>query len=300
MKLDFLVIGAQKSATTALFKYLQFHPRLMLPAGKELPLFNNPVSDDDVADFMSEMYQRDDSRLKGKVTPQYMCDDRIPARICSHNPDIKLIAVLRNPIARAWSHYRMNKRRETEDRDFETAMIDALRPANLAKGRSGSAPTHDRCFESESDYYLAWGEYGRILERYTEYFSPKQIMVVYTEELQRNPAQVLDNVLSFLGLPVGYRPKCLGEVVHKGGSEKIFSSEVVHAVRDFWPVKHLWQRVSAKHQGVIRYWFEQLNVRQVDEVMFLGDETRSRLESHFAGDAKKLAELTNTCPTWGC
>lgn len=298
MKLDFLVIGAQKSATTALFKYLESHPKLQLPAGKELPLFHAERHEAEVAEFMAQHYENVSGQLKGKVTPQYMCDEKIPERIYQHNANTKLIAVLRDPIDRAWSHYRMNKRRDNENRDFEVAMTESLQEEVLRRGRLGSAPTHELSYEDEADYYLAWGEYGRILDRYLEFFPAQQLLVVYTSDLQQRPKQTLDKVLRFLGLPAGFRPGCLGEVVHKGGSERLISKQTVSAVRDLWPIKQIWQRVPDKHQGTIRYWFEQFNVKKKDEEMQLSNVTRARLEAHFAKDAIRLAELTRTRPGW--
>ncbi|MFT4797993.1 MAG: hypothetical protein ACJA0W_001331 [Candidatus Azotimanducaceae bacterium] len=52
---------------------------------------------------MSKHFSGHGSKLKGKATPQYMCGDKIPARLKAHTPKFKLIAVLRDPINRAWS-----------------------------------------------------------------------------------------------------------------------------------------------------------------------------------------------------
>lgn len=298
MKLNFLIIGAQKSATTALFKYLQPHPFLALPDAKEVPLFTEETTCQEQEKFMAQHFEGQIGKLRGKATPQYMCDDKIPERIHRYNPDMKLIAVLRDPIDRAWSHYRMNKRREVEDRDFEQAMLESLNPETLARGRAGSPPMHSECFESESDYYLAWGEYGRILDRYLDFFERDQLLVVYTSELQQRPEQTLDKILCFLGLEAGFRPDCLGEVIHKGGSERLISMDVLRGVRDFWPVRQVWDSISDHRQGVIRYWFEQMNVKAKDEEMRLSDNTRELLQSHFASDANRLTALTGTYPNW--
>lgn len=298
MKLDFLIIGAQKSATTALFKYLQPHSELALPAAKEVPLFTQDVVKEEVDNFVRDNYASETGKLLGKATPQYMCDERIPARIHDHNPDMKLIAVLRDPIDRAWSHYRMNLRRETEGRSFEQAMIEQLNPKRINKARVGSPPLHTQEFENEGDYYLVWGEYGRILKQYLELFRREQLLVLHTSELKNDPSAVLDRVLDFLGLETGFRPDCLGEVVHKGGSNKIISTNTRHKIRDIWPVKAVWSLVPEHKKQELRYWFEQLNVRSGDETMVLSDRTYQHLASHFAKDAALLSEITGTSPDW--
>ncbi|MDB9868554.1 sulfotransferase domain-containing protein [Pseudomonadales bacterium] len=298
MKLDFLIIGAQKSATTALFKYLEPHADIAMPKGKEAPLFHHDVNEAEVSAFMAEQFGRGIGKLRGKATPQYMCDEAIPLRLKQHNPDLKLIAVLRDPIERAWSQYRMNRRRETEQRTFDEAVSELLQPDTLTKARAGSAPMHTETFESEGDYYLAWSEYGRILENYLRHFNRDQLLVLYTEDIQNEPQATLDKVMTFLGLDEGFTPDCLGEVIHKGGSEAIVSKQLKQRIRNFGPVKVFWDRIPEPRRRVIRYWFEQLNVKKSDDGIELSASQRAKLQMHFAKDAQLLASVTGEYPIW--
>jgi hypothetical protein len=297
--LDFLIIGAQKSATTALFKYLQSHHAIDMPADKEAPLFTDAVDEASLQTFMATHFSNSDaSRIRGKATPQYMCDAAVPARIKAHNPDIKLIAILREPVDRAWSQYRMNRRRKTETRSFDTAVKALLAPQQLARARAGKAPMHAQHYEPEGDYYLAWSEYGRILDGYLAHFAPQQLLVLFTQDIEHQPAEPLDRGLAFLGLEPGFRPSGFGEVVHKGGDSQIISKRVKDAIRHLAPVRFIWNRVPEARKQVLRYWFEQRNVRTSNQPVELEAATWHALHEHFAADNRRLEAITGLTPPW--
>ena len=227
-KLDFLVIGAQKCATTTLFEHLRGHPGIHMPLEKEVPFFSGDNYCETLwREYAARHFGGEDGRLWGKATPQYLCDDRTPGRIKALMPGVKLVAILRDPIDRTWSHYQMGRRRDTEPRDFEAAVNELLGEAALARARQQPVPTHARGYESEGDFYVAWSEYGRMLQRYAELFGPDQILVLYTEDLQADPAGTLDRLLDFIGLEPGFRPETLGQVIHRGGG----SSRIPHGLR---------------------------------------------------------------------
>ena len=95
--LDFVIIGAQKSATTALFKYLEGHPDIEMPAAKEAPFFTAEHDSEQEWQEYTDTHFSDVSKLWGKATPQYMGDYRVPERLAKHCPEAKLIAILRDP-----------------------------------------------------------------------------------------------------------------------------------------------------------------------------------------------------------
>ena len=157
--LAFMIIGAQKCATTTLFELLRQPPDAAMPLEKEVPLLTTPQVDREALTSFAESHlDTRKGQLRGKVTPQYMADSAVPARIATLIPQCKLIAVLRDPIERSRSHYRMGQRRGTESRSFDDAMAELLSPQRLSAARSGQVPTHRDGYESEADYYLAWCE----------------------------------------------------------------------------------------------------------------------------------------------
>lgn len=298
--LDFLVIGAQKCATTALFEHLRGHPEIAMPLEKEVPFFSADNYDEALwQDYSRRHFGNEDERLWGKATPQYLCDKHAPERIKALMPEVKLIAILRDPIERTWSHYQMGVRRETETRDFDTAVDELLQPSALNRGRELPVPTHELGHESEGDFYLSWSEYGRLLQRYTQLFDSRQILILYTEDLKRDPAGTLDRVLGFLGLEAGFRPETLGEVIHRGGSRNRVPNALRVWLRERGLLYRLWQLLPDSQRGRLRFLYEQWNVRKEPTPQArMSDATAALLRRHFAADLEALDALACGSPPW--
>ncbi len=185
--LDFLVIGAHKAATTSLFHYLRRHPQLFLPSEKEAGFFSNDYWWERGWDaFAYEFFGQTSAKaLWGKVTPQYMAYPEVPARIRAVMPDVKLVAILRNPVDRAYSHYRMAVRTRAEKRSFDDAV--------MALQLNPHDPTG----------YLALGQYGRILSAYLTLFPRTQLLILFSEDLEKRPKVLLDALVRYLELTLG-------------------------------------------------------------------------------------------------
>ncbi len=298
--LDFLIIGAQKCATTTLFELLRQHPAINMPLEKEVPFFTGANCDDAAwSEFAREQFGPEDGRLWGKATPQYMGDARAPGRIHALMPGVKLVAILRDPIDRTLSHYLMGRRRNTESRSLDAIVPSLLETPALQRSRGLPVPGHSEGYEPETDFYVTWSEYGRILQRYRECFGREQVLVLYTEELESNPEGTLDRLLAFIGLEPGFRPEALGRVMHKGGG----GNRIPHGVREWLRRRKflyaLWQRLPAERQGRLRFLYERWNAREAaprDREMSAA--TSSALRSHFQRDLALLKALQIETPPW--
>jgi hypothetical protein len=214
-------------------------------------------------------------------------------------PQVKLVTILRDPIARTLSHYQMGVRRNTESRSFDEAVTALLDPQAAARARSLPAPTHHAGYEPESDFYVSWSEYGRVLGEYAAQFGPDQLLVLYTEELERDPAGTLDRLLAFIGLEPGFRPATLGEVMHRGGSGTRIPHGVRVWLRERRALYRLWQRLPESRRGRLRFLYERWNVSSATAPgPVMSDSTRSALRAHFAGDLQTLMALGAPQPPW--
>ncbi len=298
--LDFVIVGAQKSATTSLFEILKNHPLISLPIEKEVPFFSGD-------DFDPRLWPRfmqchfdaaSPGQILGKISPQYMCDRRVAGRLAGLMPEVRVIAILRDPIERSWSHFQMGKRRMTEERDFSGAVRELLEIDAQEKAVSQTPPTHADGYESEGDFYLAWSEYGRQLTEFYQHFSSDQILVLFTEDLKRDPQLVIDRVLAFIGLASGYSPANLSTRSHQGGGGMKISHNVREWFRQCPPVGWLWSLVPPRIQGRIRFKYEQWNISGRDDQMPLCDDLRQLLYSHFARDLNRLNDYVELLPEW--
>ncbi len=161
--LDFLVIGAQRSGTTSLWRHLASHPEIYVPPSKEAPFFSHAEPFARGLDwYLGEFFgEAQPEQQRGTVSPHYMMGSpgidihEVARRIHSLLPRVKLIAVLRDPIERAQSHHRMVLHRGRETRAFEVAarellareMLRARAPRTAARAalfRAGRVRPHPR------------------------------------------------------------------------------------------------------------------------------------------------------------
>jgi len=298
--LDFVIIGAQKCATTTLFELLRQHPQINLPLEKEVPFFTaETCTSSDWEAFAKRYYGEDDGRRWGKATPQYMANPEVPAHLAAMMPDTKLIAVLRDPIERSRSHFRMGQRRHTETRSFDDAMRACLDREALSRARAGRAPEHAQGYESEADFYLAWSEYGRILSAYRRYFPQEQLLVLYTSDIEQDPAACLGRILAFLDVPAeDFAPRGLGEVMHAGGGGDRIPHGLRVWLRERSAIVSLWNLVPDQHQGRLRFLYERWNTKKTRESLPLAPETQIALREHFACDLRALMALGVPTPPW--
>jgi hypothetical protein len=192
-QLEFLICGAQKGGTTALHGYLQRHPQLYLPNQKELHYFDNEDKNWENPNY--EIYHqhfadaKTEQQLLGEATPIYMYWNSSPARIWQYNPRIKLIAMLRNPITRAFSHWNMERERKADGMGFLEAIT-----TETARCR-GALPLQHRVYS-----YVDRGFYSQQLRRLWSYFPQKQVLVLRQEQLQQNPGLTMEQIYKHLGI----------------------------------------------------------------------------------------------------
>lgn len=296
-KFDFLVIGAQKSGTTALFEYLRSHPRIMMPPGKEAPFFTNTeLYGHDLRRFIHEAVGNvSDTSICGKVTPHYMTEPSVPARIHNLLPDVKLISILRNPIDRAISHYRMTVRRGLEKRSIDQAFHELMQPELAETARM--LPPH---LENERLCYLAWSEYGRILEQYRILFPPDQLLILLTEELERDPAGTLDRILEFIGLAAGFRPANLGKRVFVGGGHQHL--RWIKPMMQGSGLVKVWRLLPLRLRTEVDYRLGLINTVRKAPVtnasVELSPDMRTRVQSFLEHDIEKIRKLLKRPELW--
>ena len=271
-----------------------------MPLQKEVPFFTGEdCSVENWEAFAREQFGREqEGKLWGKASPQYMSEPNVAARIQKLMPDIKLVAILRDPIQRTWSHFRMGQRRDTEHREFSEAITSLLATAGHTNGRLPALPDHAQGYQSEADFYLAWSEYGRILKEFTACFDPGQLLVLYTEDLERDPAATVDRLLEFIGLPVGFRPPALGEVMHRGGASNRIPHSARNWLRERKSLYRLWQLLPDAQRGRLRFQYEQWNVRKNGDPMSLPDSLHDQLRKHYGEDIQSLLSLPIARPPW--
>lgn len=206
---DFLIVGAMKAGTTSLAAWLRAHGEVFMPADKELHFFDR-FWDRGVDWYRAQLAEAPPGSRAGEATPEYMVHSTYLARISAVVPNVLLIALLRNPIDRAWSQYRHMVARG------ERAWL----PYRVFDGREGSRSLAelidlelalDPADWRTSGMCLARGRYIEQLNDMAARFDREQIHVALFDELVNDPRGSFATICRFLGVDPDIRPPVLGE-----------------------------------------------------------------------------------------
>lgn len=205
---DFLIIGAQKGGTTALYSYLRQHPAIGGPASKEVEFFDRHFARGAAwyrGHFPTAVQRRYVERrrggtfLAGEASPDYLSHPWAARRARSVVPDARLIVLLRNPVDRALSAYAHEIAAGRETLSFRDALEQHAGDTESELSRMGADPGY---------YSLSWrynahllrGRYAEQLERWFAEFPREQILVLGSErDFFADPGVAYARVLGFLG-----------------------------------------------------------------------------------------------------
>lgn len=207
---SFLIIGTQPAGTVSLFGALRRHPEIHGPnawegpfrRSKELHFFDRKFARG--VDWYRSCFPLSTGRLPrrlrgagvvaGEATSTYLTHPDVPARVATILPDVSLIALLRNPVERAYWHYESMRRNGLEPRSFEEALeAEQEHAANEEHSEDESGPRAARA-------YVGRGLYADHLERWLRYFPRERLLVLRAEDYAARPREIYDEVVSFLGV----------------------------------------------------------------------------------------------------
>lgn len=191
---NFVVVGVQKAGTTALFDYLQDDPAYGLPDIKEVHFFDDETIDwsaPDYGPYHARFDWSDPTLIRGEATPIYIYWPRSLERLAAYNPAAKIVLMLRDPVERAWSHWRMETSRGVETQPFSWC---------IRQGRARLFDAQPWGVHREFSY-VERGFYGEQIERLLELFPREQVLFLTADELRAEPSATLARVNAFLGAP---------------------------------------------------------------------------------------------------
>lgn len=192
---DFLLIGAMKGGTTTLFAALNEHPRILRPRRREIHFFGRKFRRGVGwyrRHFATGKELRQLSAITGEGSTSYLANPNVPARIRRVLPNVRMIALLRDPVDRAISNFFHEQRTGRETLGLEEGLLaesERIRRHPLfRRGGLGFLAYRNR------------GLYAEQLKRYFELFPREQILVLKSETFFLDPKPVFSRVCRFLGL----------------------------------------------------------------------------------------------------
>jgi hypothetical protein len=185
-QLDFLIVGAQKSGSTSLRAFLSEQEKDIFILNRELHFWNRKGQYQDgagLSSYLENFAEAKPNQIKGEKSPSYLVSQEAPERIHKHFPEVKIIAILRNPIDRAYSAYWHGRR--VGAIETSTTFGEAVRNYKVNQGK----PYGDM---------VTAGFYSEQIARYLNFFPLKQLHVISFESTLTQSGDELHGVLKFL------------------------------------------------------------------------------------------------------
>jgi hypothetical protein len=185
---DFICVGAQKAGTTWLYEQVLGHPDVFMPK-KELDFFLKPL---DLSWYGAHFDGAAEQQICGDISPNYAAFEGLAARIHEVCPNARIIHMLRDPVERAFSQWKMARFIGRIPRDV--SFIDA--------------------FRENMQYMRRRGQYVTILKEYETFFPlGERSAVFFYDQMRTNPVELVRRVLAFLGIDEDWQSPKLHEIV---------------------------------------------------------------------------------------
>lgn len=280
MQPNFLVVGAAKAGTTTLQHWLASHPQIFVPRQKELRYFAfdglepGTSTEFDAAQqqvFSWQDYLRhfeattENHRAIGEVAPIYLESAWAVPRIQARLGRPKIVIVLREPVARAYSDYLMHRRDGTTDLPFA---------ATLCELRNG-AP--------------AWGHFVRVSQyyekvaRYLEAFGREGVHILLTDDMAQAPDTTFAAICAFLGVDARLAPP--SDVGNRGGLPRL------PALDRFARQSNIARELATRLPDTLKSPLRRLRDRNLSAAPPLGEQTRAALAEALRPEVERLAQL---------
>lgn len=279
---NFIIIGAAKAGTTALYWYLAEHPDVFMSRVKETfyfaygldaagnLLYGDPEAHRFPVRTLSEyeaLFADADGALAiGEASPIYLECPQAAGRIRSLIPDARLICTLRHPVDRAYSDFQMYLRRRGR-------RLDPARDL-----------TADAAWARPDSRWMAVSRYHEQLVRYFDLFPREQLHVILSGDLKGHPVESVQQLYGFVGVDATFTPDFdtphnVGGIPVSALLEKVFTSPAIRTALEPW----LPDRAAN--------WFRRLRTRAMRKAPALPPDLRAELTSRFRDDILRTSEL---------
>ncbi len=267
--IDFIGIGAQKSGTSWAYTCLYEHPQVCIPV-KEIHFFSRPRYLTEGKEWYEAHFKKcSEGQLKGEWSTSYFYSHEAPARIHECYPDVKLLAILRNPITRGYSQYR-----------------NAVRGGEIKE----SVTFGEYCAQEKSVWEQ--GLYGRQLERFLTFFPREQMLVLMYEDIQKDPVAFMRRIHTFLEIEADFVASMVHEEVNIARTPRmIWVDRVIHHISEFLRVHGLDRFVHIVRTSGITDIIRNVNTKKGTKKTERKRDVTEEQKAYFREDIKVLSKI---------
>ncbi|HEY4497674.1 MAG TPA: sulfotransferase domain-containing protein [Candidatus Paceibacterota bacterium] len=276
--IDFIGIGAPKSGTSWVAEILAAHPQICMSVFKETSFFcgEQPFVHNRLLRYQGNNIQEYSlffkhcvpNKIQGEFSVNYMVDENSAAKIFSHFPNVKLIAVLRNPIDRMISDYRYRRfMRKEESRPLEEIL-------------------------KEDEFIVRCGMYSEQLGRYFRLFPKENIKILIYEEVVADPRSTIKNLYSFLGVDPFFEPAdLLHKVVNEAAHVRArFVMAGMHQIRLLMIKLGLGRFVDIIMKLGFHKFMKKINLKKT-KFEKIDQQLKNKIRDFYKGDRLNLEQL---------
>ena len=286
MRPNFLIVGAPKCGTTAMWRYLQQHPDIFLSPRKDMHYFGSDLdfrvrarfSKEEYEDFFSEAHEK----ARGEASVWYLFSKNAAKEIHAYDPHMKIIIMLRDPIPLIYAHYTQMRLNALGDEDI-TTFKEAL-AAEPARKQGKRIPKHNTL--PSALFYMEIGQLSIQIQRYLNVFPRENILFLFQEDMGKNMEDVYRTTLEFLGVDPKHQNSFARVNTHKE-----IRFEWIRTLIGATPqsIKSL---IPPKRRTNISRWLRRVNMRHAKRPK-LDPELEKDLRKQFSSEIDALAAIVN-------
>ncbi len=295
----FFIVGAPKCGTTSLHHYLSQHPDVCMSEPKEPRCIEFQSSGDYDAAYQNVFRHWSGEKHLGEASPTYLFVPYVAERISKWYPDVRIIAILRDPIDRAYSDWWMYYSRGIEKLSFENVVrlnLDLLAEGCRFCGVGGENKWKENVRKRKKNFghepvYVDVGNYGEQLARYFRYFPRDQIHVLTLDELITQTTEAMESIYRFLDINSSGIPLKLEEGQNKGlGAPPKYVLQLFRVMQS----ANLSRFVPKSMQNLVSRW-----LRHREERPRISEKVVELLRTHYRKDIQQLERLLDRkFPEW--
>jgi hypothetical protein len=300
-KPNFFIVGAAKAGTTSLYSYLDKHPDVFMSPIKEPHYFSKDIrcsnftqegcrnacfdikeyllSDklenkhisfiDNIEDYLQLFREVKNEDFLGEVSTGYLYSKVAAKEIYDFNPDAKIIIVLRNPVQRTYSHWKMNVASGVENIDIPVVQAIKKDYNSINKGYC------------QSHLYIELGQYSHQIKRYTDIFPKNNIKILFFDDLKNDADAFMSDIYKFLNIAqidIGTSEKenvsvmikfqILKNINNKFGIPELIPKKMKIFLKKLFTTT-IFQKLTAEDKSSIYFNYFKKDVEQIEDLLNL-------------------------------